>query len=153
MQRNIIGHGNLPHVVITRRHSVRQIVEETKDSRVLIVNGKEIVIGHYRTSATVKHPFPAVFGGQSVCKLIGQVGLFFAFVPRQGYKRIGVGIFSIVVINLRLTVPNVDSLLIAPIVAREVRIVYVVVRGERSTTIGSIIPILDHAGHCTASTF
>ena len=153
MQRKVIGHRDLPHVVITRRHTARQIVEETEDSRVFIVNGKEVVIRDYRTSATVKHPFPTIFGGEAFRKLIGQVGQLFAFVPGQVYKRIGVGIFSIFVINLRLTVPDVNSSLIAPVVAREVFIVYVVVTDGRSSSVGGKVPVLNHARHCVASTF
>ena len=152
MQGKVIGHRNLPHVVVTRYHTARQIVEEAEDSHVLIVNGKEVVIRECRTSATVKHPFPAIFGSKPVCKLIGQIGLLIAFVPRQVYKHIGIGIISILVINPYLTVPNVDCLLIAPVVTRKVRIIYVEVN-SRSPTIGGIVPPPNHGGHCIAGSF
>ena len=60
-------------MVITRQCIIGLIEEEAKNTGVLIVNGKEIIIDVLETSTQVKYPFPTIFGRDIICKTVRKI--------------------------------------------------------------------------------
>ena len=78
----IVGHRNLPHVVVARAEALGHVVENAKNARIFVVNTKEIRTLHCAVTTTVEHPLPAVLRHNFVTETIGNVCLLRATIPR-----------------------------------------------------------------------
>ena len=69
-------------MVITRRVSLWQIIEEAQYARIFIIHGEEVVVLYATVAAKISYPFPSIVRRYVIAEVIGQVDQLRALVPR-----------------------------------------------------------------------
>ena len=147
----MVGHRDLPHVVVAGGELAGHVVEEAQRAGVLVIDSEEVAVHGVARAAAVEHPLPSVLGRDVVAEAFGQVGHHVAIVPGHVHQRVARAALGVGRVLARAVV-DVDGLLLAPGGGGEVLVIDVVVVG-RGSAVHHLIPLFDEGSHLLVGQF